>query len=58
MTNSNLNKLKIELFEMYKKTGDAHTLVNECVRLGMLVERTKNDDKEITLNDVYAEFKV
>lgn len=56
MTQENINKLKCELYKLYEETGDAHTLVNECTRLGMLIERTKESDEEVTIDDVFNEF--
>lgn len=56
MTRENLNTLKYKLYDLFSKTNDAYTLINECVRLGMLAERTKNSEKKVTLQDVFDEF--
>ncbi len=57
MTQENLSVLKSELYnEIYKKEGDVFGLINECVRLGMLAERTKGSEETVTIQDVFDEF--
>lgn len=57
MTQENLSALKSELYnEMYRKSGDVFGLINECVRLGMLAERTKDSEETVTIQDVFDEF--
>lgn len=56
MTPENISKLKCELYKLYQETGDAHSLVNDSARLGMLIERTKGSDEEVTIQDVFDEF--
>lgn len=57
MTLENLSALKSELYnKIYKKEGDVFELINECVRLGMLAERTKDSEETVTIQDVFDEF--
>ena len=54
---TNLSKLKYKLYKMYNETGEINSLVNDCVRLGMLAERYKNDpDREMDIQEVFDEY--
>ena len=54
---TNLSNLKYKLYKMYNETGEIHSLVNDCIRLGMLAERYKNDpDREMGIQEVFDEY--